>query len=108
MGALLRALGRNDEAEAVYRDVMEKRRSLLGDHHVDVARSQCDLASALSDQGRFQEAEPLFRQALATFDQTLPADDPELAKTRESLHVVLEKLNRSAESAEIKASVHGG
>ena len=55
---------RSAEAEALYRAAIELQRSVLGEDHPDVFLTMNALASVLSDQGKVDEAEALFRQVL--------------------------------------------
>ena len=52
------------EAEPLFREALQKRRSTLGDAHPDTLTSMNNLAELLRAQGKFGEAEPLFREAL--------------------------------------------
>lgn len=61
-GALL-TLGRFQEAEALYREALQKRIALLGDDHLDVAESLEDLAACLAKAGRRLEAEAASHRA---------------------------------------------
>jgi tetratricopeptide (TPR) repeat protein len=58
---------------------------LLGDNHPDVATSLNNLALLYDSQGRYEEAEPLFLQALAIAEQTLGENHTTTVKIRENL-----------------------
>jgi tetratricopeptide (TPR) repeat protein len=78
---LLEAQGKHDEAEPLYRQslAIDRKVSALmsvclfhrtscqvyGDEHPDVARDLNNLAALLRAQGKYDEAEPLYRQSLA-------------------------------------------
>ena len=51
--------GRYKEAESLFLQVMEKRRSLLGEEHPDTLTSMNNLATTYGNQGRCKEAESL-------------------------------------------------
>lgn len=48
----------------------------LGQHHPDTAQSLNNLAGLLSNTGRYKEAEPLYRQAIAILLETLGEQHP--------------------------------
>lgn len=77
----LEALGRLDEAEAHFRELMER----MGEDRREFPRIKGRLADNLLRQGKVDEAETMLREILATQESLLDADDPELAKTREKL-----------------------
>jgi tetratricopeptide (TPR) repeat protein len=62
---LLRAQGKHDEAEPLYRQSLEISRKVLGEEHSDVVGLLNNLAQLLYTQGKYDEAEPLYRQSLA-------------------------------------------
>lgn len=62
---LRRQTGRLDEAETLFRRLLEDRRRVLGDEHINTTRTMNDLAYVLELQGKLDEAESLHRQALA-------------------------------------------
>src|SRR5262249_26389761 len=57
--------GRYAESERVWRVLLDIRRRWLGEDHPDTAASSNNLAFVLVNQGKYAEAEPLFRRALA-------------------------------------------
>ena len=59
------ARGQLAEAEPLYRRDMEGREAVLGATHPDTLTSVNNLAEFLKAQGKFDEAELLFRRALA-------------------------------------------
>lgn len=65
LGDMLCEDGEYDAAEALYRQVLEGRRSVLGSTHIETLNIANDLANLLSDhQGKPDEAEALYREAL--------------------------------------------
>ena len=62
--SLYRSQGKYDEAEPLYVDCLEKRRSVLGDRHPDTLTSINDLAGLYKSQGKYDEAEPLYVDSL--------------------------------------------
>jgi tetratricopeptide (TPR) repeat protein len=81
LAALLRAQGKYDEAKPLYHQSLEITRKVCafhlaassrdhscktwGEEHPDVATSLNNLAGFLDTQGKYDEAEPLYRQSLA-------------------------------------------
>lgn len=63
------------------------------------ALARHNLALAYFDQAQYAKAEPLFRQAVAALQDTLPADDPQLATVMRSYADGLQKLERNADAA---------
>ena len=63
-------VGRWSEAEALERDVLARRRKLLGPENVAVASSLSELGRNLINRGRFTEAEPLLREAFAFYEKS--------------------------------------
>ena len=64
-GYLARSLvrrGRSGDAEAIYRELLADRLRIQGDRHLDTLATRHDLAAALGVQGRFGEAEELYRR----------------------------------------------
>ena len=49
----------------MYRKALALRQKLLGPEHVDIARSEYQLADLLMRKGEYEAAEPFFRRALA-------------------------------------------
>jgi tetratricopeptide (TPR) repeat protein len=56
----------------------------LGEDHPDVATSYNNLASLYESQGRYGEAEPLFKKALAICEQQLGLDHPTTITVKEN------------------------
>lgn len=65
LGHVLRAQGNPAGAEDAHREVLETRRRLRGDEDSEVANATINLASAIVDQGRWEEGAALYREGLA-------------------------------------------
>jgi tetratricopeptide (TPR) repeat protein len=72
------------------------RKRLLGDKHPSVAISLNNLAELYSSQGRYEEAEPLFLQALAIAEQALGENHPNTVKIRENLQMMRQQQHPSS------------
>ena len=57
---------------------------MLGPNHPDVAMTLNNLAVLFKEQGKFNQAEPLFRRALAIFESCLDPDHPKVVTCREN------------------------
>ena len=54
-------------------------------------------------QGRYAEAEPLFKRALAIFEKVLGPEHPSVAISLENYAVLLRETRRGAKAAKMKA-----
>ena len=79
---LLEKTGRMEEAEGMYRQVLEGRRKVLGEEHVDTLMSMNRLAALLMQTGRMEEAEGMFRQVLEVRRKVLGEDHPHTLKVK--------------------------
>ena len=71
----------------------------MGPHHPDVALSLGNLASFYDDQGRYAEAEPFYKRALAIREQVLGPHHPKTARILSNLamHYVRKRNYKRAE-----------
>ena len=67
----LKAQGKYDEAEPLYREALEMRRATRGDRHSSTLTSIGNLGTLLRDKGDLTAAEPLLREALEVSRETL-------------------------------------
>jgi serine/threonine protein kinase len=63
------------EAEEAYRQALSLARELYGNNHIEVAYTLCFLASTLDREGKFAEAEPFYREAIAISKKLLHSPD---------------------------------
>jgi tetratricopeptide (TPR) repeat protein len=68
--------GRYKEAEKLFVQVMETRKTKLGADHLNTLTSMANLAATYRNQGRWDEAEKLFVQVIETRKTKLGADHP--------------------------------
>jgi tetratricopeptide (TPR) repeat protein len=66
----------------------------LGPDNPDVAIALNNLAELYYNQGRYEEAEPLYKRALKILEDTLGPDHPEVALTLESLKALYKNLGK--------------
>ena len=68
-----------------------------------MAISLNNLALLYRAQGKYTEAEPLFRRALAVWEKALGPEHPNVAMALENYAALLRKTNRAAEAAKLEA-----
>src|ERR1700741_4759150 len=66
MGRVYNHLGLYARAQEVLAPAVDIRRRLLGPRDPETLRSEVDLANALSDQGKYGEADKLYQQVIET------------------------------------------
>ena len=65
------------------------REKALGPDHPDVAKSLNNLAVLYDNEGRYAEAEPLYKRALAIREKALGPDHPDVAISLNNLSLVV-------------------
>jgi serine/threonine-protein kinase len=98
LGGISLNLGNLATADSLLRAALERRRSLLGPDHPDVATSLVALAQLRDAQAEYEEAERLVRQGLAIYRGSLAPDHPTAARATTVLGRVLENRGRYAEA----------
>ncbi len=76
---------------------------MLGPDHPNVATSLNNLAALYHAQGKYMEAEPLFKQALVTQKKVLGKNHPSVAQTLENYAELLRKTNRKKKAKKMEA-----
>ena len=71
--------------------------------HPDRAMTFIGLAALYSGQGKYAEAEPLYKHALAIQEKTLGPTHPDLATSLEHYADLLRKMKRETLAAEMEA-----
>ncbi|CAE7273498.1 klc-2 [Symbiodinium natans] len=92
------ARSRLEEAEPLYREALEARRSKLGDQHPDTLISINNLAALLEARGRLEEAEPLYREALKARRSKLGDQHPDTLISINNLAALLKAHGRLEEA----------
>ena len=85
LGVLASNTGEMDLAELYLVEALELRRKLFADAHPLLGSTAKGLADTLWKQQRPEEALPLYREAQAIFEATLPPDSPRILKAREAV-----------------------
>ena len=75
---------------------------VLGQQHPDTLESACKLASILTDQGKYDEAESLYQRALAGREATLGVGHPDTVDALNSLANLLRATGRRKEAAQLQ------
>ena len=68
-----------------------------------MAASLNGLAFLYSAQGKYAEAEPLFKRSLAILEKALGPEHPNVATSLENWAKLLRQINRDAEAAKLEA-----
>ena len=95
LAALYYSQGKYEEAEALFRQVLEKRKKLLRKEHPSVANSIYWLAFLYHKQGQYSEAEPLYIEALAIYEKVLGENHPNTRQLRGNYQSLLEERRGS-------------
>jgi tetratricopeptide (TPR) repeat protein len=85
LAGVVRAQGRYDEAEGLYREALEIDRATVGEEHPDYAIDLVNLGRLLGQTGRVAEGRGMLEQALAIFRAALPEGHPHIAETQRRL-----------------------
>jgi tetratricopeptide (TPR) repeat protein/CHAT domain-containing protein len=88
---------RHAEAEELYKRSLKLREDKHGPDHPDVAAALNNLAALYGRQGRYKEAEPLFRRAIRIWESK-DANLPDLAAALHNLALLCERQKRYAEA----------
>ncbi|MCZ6453622.1 MAG: tetratricopeptide repeat protein, partial [Alphaproteobacteria bacterium] len=70
----------------------------LGPEHPDLATNLNNLAGLYREQGKYADAEPLYKRALAILDKTPGPEHPNLTAGLENYAAVLRKTGRTLEA----------
>ena len=76
----------------------------LGPAHPDTLATVNNLANLLSDQGKLDEAEPLYRRALAGKEEALGPAHPSTLNSVGNLAILLNKKGDAAAAQELRAA----
>jgi len=98
LGQVYADMGRDAEAEPLYKRALAIMEKAVGLESVDIAIELNNLAALYQRQLRYDEAEPLFKRALALSERSLPANHPDLGRALNNLATNFEKQDRHAES----------
>jgi|SRR5579872_1458411 len=89
LGGIYQKLGKFNEAEALLRSALDRRKSLFGADSEEVAESLIALGLLRSDQARLEDAEQLVQEGLAMTRRHVALNHPALAKANLAFGKVL-------------------
>jgi tetratricopeptide (TPR) repeat protein len=78
---------------------------LLGPDHPDLANDLNNLGALYFSEGRYTDAEPVLKRALAIKQDAFGPNDPRLLQILDNYAIALSALNRNTEAATIDARV---
>nr|MBA2244108.1 serine/threonine protein kinase [Gemmatimonadota bacterium] len=91
LGTLFQELGDFAQADSLLQAALDKRRSLFGPDHPEIARNLVALGLLRADQGELQEAERLVREAVDRTRRSLLPQHPAVAEALTALGKVLQQ-----------------
>ena len=80
-------------------------KKVLGQDHFEVAISLNNQAALYCAQGKYLEAEPLFKQSLVIMEQAFGKDHPIVATVLENMTECYKKLGRESEAEKLEERV---
>jgi CHAT domain-containing protein/tetratricopeptide (TPR) repeat protein len=98
LAELYRSVGRDADAEPLYKRALAIMEKAVGLNSVDIAPELNNLAALYQRQGRHAEAEPLFKRALALSEKSLPPGHPDVGRALNNLATHYEKQDRHTDS----------
>jgi tetratricopeptide (TPR) repeat protein len=91
-------LGKYQEAEQMYRQVLELREKVLGRDHPFTIASMNNFACTLDNLGKYKEAEAMYQQVFELLEKVLGREHPFTIASIDNLGVVLGRLERLEEA----------
>lgn len=101
MGFFLDSQGHYSEAEPLYKEALEIRRSILPNYHLDIAISLNNLAELYRAQGRYSEMEGIQIEALTIRKAILPEGHPDIAQSLNNLAGLYANTGRHDEAVQL-------
>ncbi|WP_300016548.1 tetratricopeptide repeat protein [uncultured Roseobacter sp.] len=98
---IVRAHGRPNDAERLYREALEIDRVTIGEGHPEHATRLNNLAGVLREQGRLEEAERLYREAIEIDRVAIGEEHPSYAIRLSNLARLVNEMGRSGEAEEL-------
>ena len=102
----LQASGRNKEAIALLQDALAERQKVLKERHWQTIATADNLARAMASDGQLQQAEAMYRRWLSIAEQSLEAQNPELATIKANLGNLLFRQGRVEEAQMLLADAY--
>jgi tetratricopeptide (TPR) repeat protein len=98
LGECSRIKGKYAEAEAMGRQTLQLRETVLGKDHPDTLASMNNLALSFHQQGKYAEAEAMHRQTLQLKETVLGKDHPDTLKSMNNFAELLRQQGKYAEA----------
>ncbi len=95
LAVLYQKLGRNQDAEPLYKRALAIREKALGAEHPQVMTTVSNLGALYRGMGRLAEAEALFKRSLAFDEKTRGPDHPDVADSLFNLAAIYWVQNRT-------------
>jgi tetratricopeptide (TPR) repeat protein len=105
IGSCLQSDGRYDEAEVVFRKVLEMREAAYGLEHPNTLTSVSQLGSVLAQQGKYKEAEAMDRRALQGGEKVLGPEHPSTLTSMANLASTYRNQGRWNEAEKLEVQV---
>jgi serine/threonine protein kinase len=100
-GSLALNEGRAIEAEAVLQDSFGRRRSVLPNHHPDIARSLAELGRAAHSLKHYSRAEAYYRDSIEILSKAFGPRHPDMFPVANNLAVLLAQQERQDEAEKV-------
>src|SRR5437667_1178657 len=101
LGSIYQKLGKLDRADSLLRAALDRRRTLFGSDHPEVAKSLVALGRLRLDQAEYQEAARLVREGLAMSQRHRRPGEPAIASATLALGQVLEESGKYDEGIKV-------
>ena len=109
VACLMELLGDTPGAETLMREVLSRRKRLLGDNHYDTEISVHDLGWLLNNHAeKLNEAEPLFRHALERWKATLGLGNPDTRDAATNLATLLRNKGDFTQALQVQRDLVEG
>jgi hypothetical protein len=86
-------------------EVLEKRRRILGEEHLDTVTAMSNLANTLGDQGKLEEAAAMLQEVLEKIRRILGEEHPHTISAMSNLAIRLGHQGKLEEAAAMKMEV---
>ena len=98
IGRVCYLLGRYQEAETLYKEMLEKQETILGKDHPNTLTTMHNLAGIYNAQGRYQEAETLYKEVQEKKEAILGKNHTETLATMHNLAGIYNTQGRYQEA----------
>jgi tetratricopeptide (TPR) repeat protein len=103
LGGLYALQDKFDQAEAALRKALRIRQNAFGPDNISVALVSSGLASVLTSQGKYAEANLLYLESIPIQERVLGPMSPDYAATLEDFASLLRKMENSSQAETVEA-----